>query len=338
MKKNFIITIDVEGDNIWSRTKNIQVENSKYLSRFQNLCEKHGFKPTYLTNYEMAKNKHFVELGKSIVANNTGEIGMHLHAWSSPPEYQLVEEEYIHHPYLIEYPKEIIYKKIKYMTELLESTFEIKMVSHRAGRWAFNEYYAKVLNELGYKVDCSVTPGVSWKHHKGDPKGNGGTDYKNFPNDSYFLDLNDISQKGNSSLLEVPMTILSRNIAHPRITRIITYLENYFNSSKYAPEISKKIILGTLNRIYPHARWFRPDGNNLKSMKKVAKTTFDSNNDYLEFMLHSSELMPGGSNTFKTEESIEKLYYELDIIFGIINHNADGVTLKDYYNSKKLSD
>ena len=148
------------------------------------------------------------------------------------------------------------------------------------------------------------------------------------------MDLNDISQKGNSSLLEVPMTILYRNITHPQITKIISHLENYFISSKYAPKISKKIILGILNRIYPQTRWFRPDGNNLKSMKKVAKKTFDSNNDYLEFMLHSSELMPGGSNRFKTEESIEKLYYELDIIFGIINRNTNGVTLKEYYNLK----
>ena len=34
------------------------------------------------------------------------------------------------------------------------------------------------------------------------------------------------------------------------------------------------------------------------------------------FMLHSSELMPGGSLTFRTEAQIEHLYRELAAIFG----------------------
>ena len=33
------------------------------------------------------------------------------------------------------------------------------------------------------------------------------------------------------------------------------------------------------------------------------------------FMLHSSELMPGGSPTFRTEAQIEHLYRELAAIF-----------------------
>ena len=73
MKKSFIITIDTEGDNIWSRSIDVKVENAKYLIRFQNLCDKYGFKVTYLTNYEMAESKDFIKLGKSIINNNTGD-------------------------------------------------------------------------------------------------------------------------------------------------------------------------------------------------------------------------------------------------------------------------
>jgi hypothetical protein len=36
---------------------------------------------------------------------------------------------------------------------------------------------------------------------------------------------------------------------------------------------------------------------------------------YLEFMLHSSELMPGGSPTFPDQESIEALYRDLEALF-----------------------
>lgn len=54
--KHFIITVDTEGDNLWEYKKGtpIGTENAKYLPRFQSLCEKYGFKPVYLTNYEVS--------------------------------------------------------------------------------------------------------------------------------------------------------------------------------------------------------------------------------------------------------------------------------------------
>ena len=208
MIKYFIITLDTEGDNAWDRRNITTVENAKYLPRFQKLCDKYNFKPTYLTNYEMARSKHFIELGKSVVLDNRGEIGMHLHAWDSPPEYTLTNKDWHFHPYLIEYPQEIMIKKIDFMTRLLEDTFDVKMSSHRAGRWAFNEDYAKLLLDYGYNIDCSVTPGISWELNKGDPEKNGGSNYKKFPFEAYFVNLDNISEKGDSSLLEVPMTIL----------------------------------------------------------------------------------------------------------------------------------
>jgi hypothetical protein len=70
-------------------------------------------------------------------------------------------------------------EKVDYMI-LLEDTFQTKMVSHRAGRWAFDERYARLLVEHGYQVDCSVTPRVNWKTAKGAPQGDGGTDYRRF--------------------------------------------------------------------------------------------------------------------------------------------------------------
>ena len=55
----FLITIDTEGDDIWGRHATVTTENARYLPRFQDLCRKHGFKPTYLTNYEMAVDSRY---------------------------------------------------------------------------------------------------------------------------------------------------------------------------------------------------------------------------------------------------------------------------------------
>ncbi|SQC58008.1 deacetylase [Klebsiella pneumoniae] len=169
----FLITIDTEGDNLWQKHDSITTENARYLPRFQQLCEKYGFKPVYLTNYEMAIDPFYIEFARDVIARGTAEVGMHLHAWNSPPTEPLTADDWRHKPYLIEYSDAMMREKVDYMTRLLEDTFQTKMVSHRAGRWAFDERYARLLVEYGYQVDCSVTPRVNWKTAKGAPQGDG---------------------------------------------------------------------------------------------------------------------------------------------------------------------
>lgn len=53
-------------------------------------------------------------------------------------------------------------------------------------------------------------------------------------------------------------------------------------------------------------------GGNVETMKKVVEQTLTQGNDYVEYMLHSSEYMPGGSPTFKNERDIERLYADLE--------------------------
>ena len=57
--KKFLITIDTESDNQWDYDNPISTENAKFLPRFQELCERYKFKPTWLTNYEMANDDFF---------------------------------------------------------------------------------------------------------------------------------------------------------------------------------------------------------------------------------------------------------------------------------------
>src|SRR5438132_4090454 len=132
----FIITIDTEGDDLWSKPREITTRNAEYLPRFQSLCERFRFKPVYLTNYEMAMSDVFVEFARDVLARGAGEIGMHLHAWNSPPLVPLTSDDLRFHPYLIEYPEPVMKATIKTLTRLLNDRFEQTMTSHRAGRWA----------------------------------------------------------------------------------------------------------------------------------------------------------------------------------------------------------
>lgn len=316
-KPFFLITIDTEGDNLWSRPRMITTRNAEFLPRFQSLCESYGLKPTYLTNYEMAESPSFQDFGKGILKRKTAEIGMHLHAWNTPPLISLTKDDFLFHPYLVEYPKDVMREKITVMTDLLEDTFGMKIISHRAGRWSFNETYAQILVEKGYRIDCSVTPYVSWKHNPGDPKQDGGTDYSQFPDEAYFLDQENISFRGDSSLLEIPVTIVSTQ----------RFGINLFHRAFKNFSLAQR----ALNHLFPSVHWLRPNGRNLSDLLHIVRQANRDKRSYIEVMLHSSELMPRGSPTFTKDKDIEALYDDLDILFGVVHDKFIGATLTEYY-------
>src|SRR5438874_10631060 len=107
----FLITIDTEGDNLWAKPRTVTTQNAQYLPRFQALCEEYALRPTYLTNWEMANCETFREFGKDVLARDAAEIGMHLHAWNSPPIIPLTADDDAHAPYLIDYPEDQIRQK-----------------------------------------------------------------------------------------------------------------------------------------------------------------------------------------------------------------------------------
>ena len=311
-RRPFLVTIDTEGDRVWDRPRTISTDNARFLPRFQQLCERFGFKPVYLTNHEMAMSDTFVAFGRDVLARGTGEIGMHLHAWNSPPLVPLTDDDLGRQPYLVEYPVEVMREKLSSLTALLEERFEVAMVTHRAGRWALDQRYARLLAELGYTVDCSVTPGVSWRNQAGGTPGRGGADYRRFPAAPYFVDLDDISRSGDSSLLEVPMTILS--------TRL----------NRRAPWLHRRPLGRFVRTVAPLPRWLRPTGRNLAELRATVADVQRSDLPHLEFMLHSSELMPGGSPTFPEDGNIELLYRDLKALFEQIEPDFTGMTLAEY--------
>jgi len=312
----FLITVDTEGDNLWSRPGSVTTENAAHLPRFQALCESYGFKPTYLTNWEMAHDPVFQEFARDILVRGTGEIGMHLHAWDSPPLAPLTADDTFHQPYLIEYPEEVLGEKVRVLTAWLEESFRTKMLSHRAGRWAMDERYARVLVENGYHVDCSVTPHLSWRDHPGDPAGRGGADYTRFPARAYFMDLDDIARPGDSSLLEVPLTVIPY-----RYPAAIGKTRHLLEKHPFGARVAR--------RLWPEATRLVGTEREQRLLRTVEVARREKY-PYVEFAIHSSEVMPGGSPTFPDRESIERLYRKLERVFDAARETFAGATLAEY--------
>lgn len=300
--KKFIITVDTEPDGQWDIMAKETTENAKFIPRFQEMCNRYGFKPVYLTDYAMTKDSYFVDIMKRYLREETCEIGMHLHAWDTPPinDFDLKEGN---RPYLIEYDRTVMEEKIKTITERLNEVFEVPIVSHRAGRWAIDDRYVELLEKYGYKVDCSVTPHINWNGVTGKSENSKGSNYSKSPESVYQL--------YNYSVIEIPVTVrkIGRRIAIK-------------NSNKSLRQIAKIALLG-------EEYWFRPALFSINQMYDLYDVTKDD--EYIEMMIHSSELMPGGSPYFPDKESIEELYRTFERLFDLMSKTHEGCTLKEYY-------
>jgi hypothetical protein len=239
---------------------------------------------------------------------------MHLHAWNSPPLVPLTDDDFRYQPYLIEYPDAVMWEKLKVITHLLQQRFGQPVVSHRAGRFGFDGRYAAMLLELGYRVDCSVTPRIDWSTTTGAPGGCGGTNYSGYPDRPYFLQPSEICLPADCGLLEVPVTVETGRL---------------FGSASWVYRLP--LICRIANRFSPKLNWLCPGENGLHGMRRAAHAARRRNASCVQFMLHSSELMPGGSPTFRSANSIERLYENLEILFAELSVWCRGMTLSELH-------
>lgn len=316
MPKYFIITVDTEGDNLWEpyQTKeghrDITTKNAEVLWQFQELCEKYDFKPTYLTDYEMAISDDFRRMADRGLKHASLEIGMHMHAWNCPPLYDLPFNEHGHNAFQGEYPYEVLKEKTLFITNLLKENFQTEIVSHRAGRWYLDRNVTKILDEAGYIADCSVTPMMSWSNTIGNRIY--GPDYTDQPSGVYYLKDSKLAEVDNK-IVEIPPTVM-------KIPFIGGPLPGSINELKV--------------RIANSTSWLRPSGYNLKTLLYMVRKK-SMKDEYLEFMIHSSELMAAGSPNFKTDGEIKKLYSDMDKLFAYIKTEGyEGICLGNY--AKKI--
>jgi len=313
-----IITVDTEADNEWKNIKNLSTKNIAYLSKFQVLCQKYNIPPTYLVTYTVAQDKQAVNMLFKWQKDGVAEIGAHLHPWANPPFFEM--DEYQSFP--SELHPAIIKKKLEILTKTIEEKFKQKPTSYRAGRWGFGENQLKILKDLGYLVDCSVSPKVSWKKYIGKSGGEGGPDFRLYSVKPFFW---------SNGLLEVPMTIVFTGLLKQEDTKIATYF------LKMKDGYRKKII----NKLFFQQKWLRIFSNSKKKdCEKIFQAALKNKVPVLEFMIHSSELMPGASPYAKTKEAVENIYVQIETMFQYFqSQGIEGITLSDFakYYDKKLN-
>jgi len=292
----FVVTVDTEANYQRTGKDDVSLDNIEYLPRFQELCEKHNHKPTYLVSHEVASDESSVEIIAEWQDRGVAEIGAHLHPWTAPPIDEKKDTD-------LRFPSELsdeeLKNKLRTLTEVIKNNFSVSPTSYRAGRWGIDERQLRIISDLGYVVDSSVTPGINWRDTKGSKEGTGGPDFR----------MESVYPSVKHGILEVPMTILNTGFIKKENSFFVKYIRG-LNTGFY-----KKI----LNKIFCQQRWLRVfDTSVLEHWDSIYKSAVKNDLPVVQFMIHSSELMPGGTPYNKTKQDVEKVYEHIEYIFALM--------------------
>jgi hypothetical protein len=302
--KTFCVTIDTEPDcDIhWKRSQPLTFDSViiGIPEILRPIWDKFVISPVYFVSPEVILNDNCCHVLKTEIARGA-EIGTHLHSEYIEPQkkYNNIAGTASDEFPCYAYDSAIEAAKIKNLTELIEKNLGVIPISYRAARYGADLDTINALINLGYKIDSSVTPGVSWKKH-------GGPDHTKAPIQPYFISQTDYYSQGNGPILEVPISI----------------------SGKRLPLLPDKWMF---------YKWLRPTFMTAIEMKRLVKefsTIYPE--PVLNLMFHSMEVLPGKTPFVRTKFG-QKMYLNrlTSILNYMIQNGFQSKTLKQTYDKFK---
>lgn len=307
MRHYLLITIDTEED-LWSgySIKNPPVENIKKIYLLQEIFEKYNATPTYLIDYPVATDPYSIELFGDLLKNGKCDIGSHCHPWNNPPFADGGDIEY--NTFLCNLPDDLVYEKIIQLHNKIILNLKFAPIAFRAGRWGVGENVIKSIKKIGYKIDTSITPFVSWEEYYGPKlymKSNKTVGIERLEEICDKAEnCNDCAIKDNC-IVELPPTIgffqSNFKLCHDMRT---LFMNKYF---KHFHLIGALDRLGLLN-----FRVLSPETSTFEDMIKLSKAIMNNGNRFINMTFHSTSLLPGMSPFVRNKKELELFLGKID--------------------------
>ena len=271
MKKRIYITIDTEMDADIHWKKRWPPEYSSVLDGIPNLLrpiwDKYDVHPVYFVSPEILYNEDCCDVLKEEIAKGA-IIGAHLHSEYIEPESSWGTGKRV---YPVPFPcygfdTETEKQKIINLTKLIEDKLGVRPIWYRAARFGADIDTIKILKELGYRYDSSITPNVNWKSKGGPDHSKGKIKPYVISKDDYYIGelINNPEETNVDNVIELPVTILGKR-------------------------------WGILGKLLPDKwllyRWLRPTHMTYIEMKHVINKVKEQQT--LVMMFHSMEVMVG---------------------------------------------
>jgi len=319
-----VITVDTEEEFNWrdipfSRSK-ASVKNIKELRRIQKVFDDLNAKVTYFIDFPVLKDRFARQTLEEFYQQYGAELGTHLHPWCTPP---FEEEASSKNTMVNMLPASLVKSKLKMLTDLFSESFGFRPLSYRAGRFAFDAVSAKIISELGYKIDSSITPFYDWsKSH--------GPNFFFAPYRPYFLGREDIfCEDKKGGIFEVPVSAGFNRVPFKIWAKIY-----WFARSK---KLRKLKLVGALDRSHLLKRTtLAPEFHSVEEMKSLVRNLWREKVNVFNMIFHSSSFIPGGNSIVRTSEEASAFEKRVaDIVSWIVREcGAEAIRLSDYFLRK----
>ncbi|WP_197525300.1 polysaccharide deacetylase family protein [Pseudobythopirellula maris] len=310
------MTVDTEEDDAWSGgypPSGQSVRNIERLPKLQQLCDRHGVRPTYLVNSPVIDDATSRSVLQTLHAEGRCEIGAHLHAWCDGPHDRDSYDDRT--SYLCNLSEPIQRAKIERLTDKIASVFGAAPVSFRAGRYGIDHVGLKLLAEFGYTIDSSVLAFRACGDH--------GPDYRDCPWQPYRVSECDIRMASDEGLIwEAPVSVGYTRGEQEAAHRLFERLNHPLPRVLKAPSIARRLGVAAQVKC-------SPEQSTATEIIQLFEAYRAAGAETLVVLLHSSSLMPGGSPYARNESEAAEILARVDRVLThcLSFEGVKGVTL-----------
>lgn len=309
-KTFFTITVDTEADNAWQHPDRIDLQNMRRIPEFQALCEDYGIIPVYLLAYECAVREEALRVLTPIAQQGRCEIGYHLHAWTTPPfENESpagIDTKWIQ-AYQHELPDGLFQEKAHCLLDAIEKAYHIRPTAHRAGRWGIDQRTIDWLASHDFIVDTSVVPLRPRSKKNGNLKNN--LSFTMSHMEPYIWPHHTAGDGNAAKIVEIPLSVF---YPAPVLSRV---------AARYASSNlpGNPSIMRLYHRMIGGKGHLRPDPAYTDRMvTQIIMSRLQNRSTVLNMMIHSSELLLGGSPFSMTPGSSDRVWDHLRLVFEFV--------------------
>jgi hypothetical protein len=283
------IVVDTEEEFDWERPFARESRSTTSIpaqARAHEVYDAYGVVPTYVIDHPVATDPIAVAFLRGLKEEGKAEIGAHLHPWVTPPHE---EEVTTFNSYHCNLPARLERAKIVELTEAIAAGFGERPSVFKAGRYGFGESTCRVLIELGYRIDCSYVPHMSFA-------ADGGPSYYRTPDQPFWLDR-------AAGLMEMPLTSGFIGRLAPLGTLAAPLLAS--------PAAKRLHIPGILGRLGLQRSRLSPEGVPAEEQCRLLDNMVRRGRRFFTLTYHSPSLAPGHTPYVRNEADVRGFLSDL---------------------------
>ena len=281
-RPQLLVVVDTEEEFDWNAPfsrANTSVSAMAHIGRVQQIFNRFGIKPTYVVDYPVAVSPEASQPLREFLHDGHCSIGAHLHPWVTPP---FDEDVNSWNSFTFNLAESLQRAKLRELSAAIEHAFETRPTIFKAGRYGLGATTVRLLDEIGYEVDMSVTPRLDFS----DIGGPTFTDFDPYP---FFL---------SERILEIPCTVEFTGWLRAGGTRLHRFAS--LTSLQKLRPLGLLRRTGLLNRVM-----LSPEGNTLAELRELTSVLAAEGCPTFTLSFHSPSVEPGHTPYVRNAQDLE---------------------------------